>query len=258
MAALATQRWLIVLPLAYLVFRKYMKLSYSLILIFLIAGIFLHLSLAATGTLYRYEAYLFFSSIVIMGLLFCKYGKEIWTAQRMQFRFLFGLLLFFLFFPIALRGVTAIARTGQASINIFDQQYQMAQFSKKYYYNSTIAANDIGALAYFTNATIVDLWGLATIDVTKSKKKGYWTPRFLDSLCRAKDVKIAMVYDSWFSDSLTRHWKKAATWQIQNNIICGDDIVSFYSLDTLGKAALYKNLKAFQSLLPSSVEVKYY
>jgi len=258
MGALATQRWMIVLPLACLVFKKYLPLSYTFILLLLTGGTLLHLSLAATGTLYRYEAYLFFSSLVIVALLFFKYGKEVFATQSWQLSCMSALLLFFLFFPVVLRGLTAIDKTKQGCINIFDQQYQMGQFSRKYYYNSTIAANDIGAIAYYTDARIVDLWGLATIEVAKSKKHHYWTPQFLDSLCKTRGVKTAMIYDSWFSDSLTSRWKKAATWKIQNNVICGDDTVSFYAVDSTNYSTLSKNLRRYQSSLPASVEVMYY
>ena len=164
----------------------------------------------------------------------------------------------FLFFPVVLRSTTALDKTAQACINIYEQQYQMAEFTKKYYDNSTIALNDIGAIGYYTNAKIVDLWGLADIAVTRSKKQHYWAPEFLDSLCRANQVQTAIIYDVWFTDSLTRKWSKAATWQIQNNVICGDSKVSFYSLDSSSKNTLQQKLKEFESQLPASVEIKYY
>jgi hypothetical protein len=259
MAALATQRWLIILPLLYLIFRKYLRPSYSFILIFLMAATILQLSLASTGYLYRYEAYLFFCSILITAVLFYKYGIQLFKGlSAVATRIVVLVLAFFLFFPVVLRSITALDKTGQASKNIYDQQYQMARFSKKYYSNSAIAANDIGALSYFTDASIVDLWGLATNAVTKSKKDKYWTPQFLDSLCKANAVEVAIIYDSWFSDSLTSRWKKAATWQIQNNVICGDDVVSFYSLDSSKHSSLLQNLKEYQPQLPPSVVVRYY
>lgn len=258
MAALATQRWVIILPLLYLLFRKRLRPSYSFILIFLIAATILQLSLASTGWLYRYEAYLFFCSIVISGVLFYKYGKDAFVHYPVRLHILTLVLVFFLFFPVVLRSITALAKVDRACKNIYDQQYQMAQFSKKYYTQSAIAANDIGAVSYFTNGDILDLWGLASIEVTKSRENRYWTPDFLDSMCRAKGVKLAMVYDSWFSDSLTNRWQKVATWQIQHNVICGDDIVSFYAINPADKESLIRSLKGYEPFLPVSVQVKYY
>jgi len=257
-AALATQRWTLILPLSYLLFRKYMRPSHSFILIFLMICIIIQLGLDAVGWLYRYEAYLFFCSTVITAFLFFKYGKQVFVNSSRDSRIVLTLLLFFLFFLILLRSATAINKVGQACRNIYDQQYQMAQFSKRYYDTGTIAANDIGAVSYYSNATITDLWGLASTEVTRNIKNKNWTPKFLDSLCKVKRVEVAMIYDSWFSDSLTNRWKKLATWQIQNNVICGDDIVSFYSVDTTNSALLVQHLRDFQPSLPTSIQVKYY
>jgi hypothetical protein len=259
LAALATQRWLIILPLLWLIFRKTLKPAESFIFIFLTAATIIQLSLAATGYLYRYEAYLFFNSIVFTAYLFYNYGRGVLTdINSVTLRIVSLILVFFLFFPIALRSVTALAKAHQACINIFDQQHQMATFSKQYYNNTPIAANDIGAVGYYTDAKIVDLWGLADNEVAKSKKAKYWTPVFLDSLTKANKAPIAMVYDVWFNDSLRNHWKKAATWQIQNNVICGDDVVSFYAIDSFHYNMLLNNLKKYQKQLPPSVNVLYY
>jgi hypothetical protein len=259
MASLATQRLMIIVPLLYLVFRKYLTSSYTFILIFLFAATILQLSFASTGYLYRYEAYLFFCLMIITPVLFYKYGRPVLNDLISGIsKFIAFALVFFLLFPVVLRSITALDKTSQGCINIYDQQYQMALFSKKYYNQSAIALNDIGAMAYFTDARIVDLWGLANTEVTKSKKNHYWTPPFLDSLCRSKQVAMGIIYDTWFPDSLTKRWNKVASWQIQNNVICGDDSVSFYSLQPFSQDILRQRLKEFEPQLPGSVKVKYY
>lgn len=259
MAALATQRLLIILPLVYLVFKKYVRPPYSFIIIFLFGATVLQLSFASTGYLYRYEAYLFFGFMIIFPLIFFKYGKEVLRLLDSYISKISALALtFFLFFPVVLRSATAMDKTAQACINIYDQQYQMALFAKKYYDKSSVALNDIGAVGYFTDAKIVDLWGLASIEVAKSKKQHYWTAGFLDSLCRSNGVKMAIIYDSWFSNALTSKWNKVASWNIQNNVICGDSMVSFYAVETTSRDTLRQQLEAFQPQLPASVEVKYY
>lgn len=257
--ALATQRLLIILPLIYLLFRRRLAPSYFFILIFLFGAAILQLSFASTGYLYRYEAYLFFCSMVIIPVLFYKYGRSVLPKLDSIISKLVALVLvIFLFFPIVLRSVTALDKTVQACLNIFDQQYQMARFTNRFYNKGNVALNDIGAVGYYTDAHIVDLWGLASIEVAKSKKEHYWTPPFLDSLTAAEKVQYSIIYDSWFPDSISKTWSKAATWKIQNNIICGDSIVSFYAIDSAQKGLLQQRLHSFEPELPSSVEVKYY
>jgi len=260
MASLATQRLMLILPLLYLLFRRYISSSYTFILILLFAATILQLSFASTGYLYRYEAYLFFCFMIVMPVLFYKYGRYVLNdLNSFPSKAIALVLAFFLFFPVVLRSTSALDKAAQACINIYDQQYQMALFTKKYYNQDPIALNDIGAIAYFTNAGIVDLWGLANVEVTRSKKQHYWTPDFLDSLSRSKKVSLAIIYDVWFSDSLTRRWTRVASWKIRNNVICGDDTVSFYSLDSSSQTTLRQRLKEFErQQLPGSIGVRYY
>ena len=259
MAALATQRLLIILPLLYLVFKKYLTRTYSYILVFLFGTTILQLSFASTGYLYRYEAYLFFCFMIIVPVLLFKYGKEVFTnVGSLASKVAVLAIAFFLFFPLMLRGITALNKTTQACINIYDQQYQMAMFTRKFYNQNSVALNDIGAVGYFTDSRIIDLWGLADVRVTKSKKQHYWTAPFLDSLSRASDVQLAIIYDSWFPGPLLKLWNKVATWEIQNNVICGDSLVSFYALNSDSKDLIRQQLKSFEEKLPSTVQVKYY
>jgi hypothetical protein len=257
---LATQRLLIILPLAWFVFRKFIRerVAYGYILLILTSCTLLQLSFASTGWLYRYEAYLIFCSVAILGLLVYKYGREIIRLNGISACLMLGVLLFGLLFPLVLRSVSAFSKTSTASINIYQQQYQMGLFLHQYYDQQVIAINDIGAVSYLTSGPDLDLWGLGNIKVARSRKNQYWTPDFLDSLCKASHAKFAIVYKTWFSDSLLNRWTKVASWQIQNNVICGEDRVYFYAIDPSSAAGLKKNLKAFAPGLPGTVSVSYF
>ena len=259
MASLATQRLAIAIPLLYFLFRKFMRPSYGFILIGLFGAVLLQLAFASTGYLYRYEAYLFFCFMIITPLLFYRYGRELLGSLDTLVSKLLAIgFAFFLFFPVILRAASGMQKGFQASVNIYDQQYQMTRFIRQYYDSSTVALNDIGAVSYFSNAKVVDLWGLADVEVTRSKKDGYWNTEFIDSFSRRNGVEFAIIYDTWFPESLPGKWHKVATWQIQNNVICGDDEVSFYALDEASKIKLAQNLRAFGQQLPPSVSVRYY
>jgi len=257
---LATQRLLIILPLTWFLFRKYFRerMAYGYILLMLTACTVLQLAFASTGWLYRYEAYLVFCSVTIIGVLVYKYGREVLQEATFFGCCMMAVILFGLLFPLVLRSTAAFTKTGTACINIYGQQYQMGQFLHRYYDRDAVAANDIGAVSFFTSGPDLDLWGLGNIKVAKSKKGGYWTPEFLDSLCRETHVKLAIVYDDWFDDALLQRWTKVATWQIQNNVICGGDTVSFYAMDKDSGPDLKRNLTEYAKSLPPDVTVKYY
>ena len=258
--SLATQRLLLILPLTYLMFKKFLadKNSYAQIILVLTVCTLLQLSFASTGWFYRYEAYLVLCSVVIISLIVYKYAKPFISSINKKVYPAIIFVFLILIFPLVLRSAAAYTKAKQACINIYEQQNQMGNFIKKYYDTDTVAVNDIGAVSYFKQNGVVDLWGLADIDVAKSKRNNYSTPAFLYNLANKKDVKLAVVYDSWFDSSLLKKWQKVATWQIKNNVICGDSIVSFYAVKNNIASALKTNLEDYQKLLPADVNVKYY
>lgn len=258
--ALATQRLLLILPIIFLFFRNEIKnlVSYKLVIIILLACTVLQLSFASTGWFYRYEAYLILCSTIILSILAVKYFKVWYVKQNRALMPLVLIVVFFLFFPLILRSTAAYAKASQACVNIYEQQYQMGNFVKKYYNTSTIAVNDIGAVSYFNQAKVLDLWGLANIEIAKAKKSNNCTPQFLSNITNNENVDFTIVYDSWFDSALLNKWQKVATWQIKNNVICGDATVSFYAVKANAAASLKTNLLTYQQLLPKDIKVEYY
>jgi hypothetical protein len=257
---LATQRLLIALPVTYLLFTGYIKQKSAFFYMFvmLVLGTLLHLAFAGTGWFYRYEAYLIMCSAVVLSTVIYKYGKALIREKFKYAGVLIAVLLFALFFPLILRSTAAYTKAKQACVNIYQQQYQTASFIKKHYNGAVIAANDIGAISYYADIKVVDLWGLGSIDVAKSKKGKYWTPSFLDSLVRKEEVKMAAVYDEWFDPAVLQRWTKVATWKIQNNVICGGDVVSFYVINSADSTELKNKLLDYQKSLPADNKVVYY
>ncbi len=258
-STIATKYLLIILPLSYLFFEEPLKKNarYSYVLIILIFCTFLQIIFASTGWFYRYEAYLVMSSLVILSVLLYKYGSGVLSGFKRQPR-MTGFFMFVLLLPAVLRSSDAFLRSSRACVNIYDQQFQMAKFLKTYYDNQPVAANDIGAISYYKKERPVDLFGLANIEVVRSVKNHYFSADFLDSLSKSKHVVIAVVYESWFSDSLLTRWDKVASWTIPDNVVCGDSKVTFYALDKANIPDLKKNLQEYQPGLPAGILVKYF
>lgn len=256
----AVQRLLAILPLAWLLFFRKMRdnPSWRTILLLLTAGVILHLALAGTGKFYRYEAYLILCPVVIIAAMLSRYGRELLGRRNVVAYALAAVLAFFLFFPLLLRSTAALTKAKRACINIYEQQYQMGRFFGRSYPADALAANDIGAVSFYTQGYIFDLWGLGNIEVARSKKGGYWTADFLQHLAAQKGVKVAALYDSWLQSSLPSGWKKIATWQIRDNVVCGDDTVSFYAADETQAITLKQNLQSYEPSLPAGVKVQYY
>jgi hypothetical protein len=258
-ATTVTQHLLIILPLTYLLLATPLKkaVRHSYMLVMLITATVLQLTLAATGWFYRYEAYLVLCTVYILLLLWYQYKPELMPRLR-AYPLAGGFLLFALFLPMVYRSAAAYSKAARACLNIYDQQYQMAKFLHAYYDDEVIAVNDIGAVSYFKKEKNLDLWGLADIKVARSRKENYCSPFFLDSLSRSEKAGVAIIFDSWFSDSLRSKWEKVATWTIPDNVICQDSTVTFYSIDKSRTGELRTKLQQYQPSLPYGVHVRYF
>ena len=258
--AQATQRLLIILPLCYFFLQRRLKTRAAIHPAFAILSltVLLHLCFASTGKFYRYESYLMFCSGIAIGQAICEKLSFPALKKNLLSVAMISLLGFALCFPLLLRSSAALSKTRQACFNIYEQQFQMAQFLSEHYPNTSFAANDIGAVSFYTKGTVVDLWGLGSNAIARSRKNGYWNDDFLDSTTRHAGARLAIIYDSWFKNTLGNKWTKLASWQIQNNVVCGDDIVSFYAINTADSAAIKTGLRSYQMKLPPTVNVTYY
>jgi hypothetical protein len=79
----------------------------------------------------------------------------------------------------------------------------------------------------------------------------------LSKLATQKQTNAVMIYDSWIDKSIPSEWVKVGEWQIFNNVVCGDDFVSFYALNTAEVPGLLKRLHSFEKALPATVAVHY-
>jgi hypothetical protein len=215
---------------------------------------------AATVTLswfYRYEAYLIVLGTLHIGkLLLYRLQQNGWSGLRRHAGM--TLVAVVLLYSLPIRGLNSLRNSIRAIYNVYEQQYQMGQFLKTYYYNQTVAANDIGAISYYANLQTIDLWGLGNNEVMKARRHQYWNNDFLQQLTRQTHTRLAVMYDSWFDKDLSKPWFKCATWQLPYAYSVGDAKVSFYAMTEAEAATLKNNLKAFESNLPGDIKVEYY
>jgi hypothetical protein len=128
----------------------------------------LHVQLAKWGYLFRYEAYLV--AALVVGL------AQAWALLRRSepsHRLAaLALLAAVAAVPLAQRTVLAATQAPQAAKNIHEQQHQMALFVQRHRPTASIALNDIGFVSYLSDVALLDLVGLATLDVAKARLAG--------------------------------------------------------------------------------------
>lgn len=229
-----------------------------------IATALLHLQfVGANIRFFRYESYLIALWIFGVGIwlnkllpiqLSLKNRKD--TISRY---IALATLAFIVLFPISWRAIRAIRTIPKAAKNIYEQQYQMGLFFKKFYEGEAVAVNDIGAVNFLADVKCVDLWGLANLKVGELRRKRQYTSQKIDEITKERGVKVAIVYDDWFTKDLPTvknlplRWVKVGSWQVKKNFMLGGDTVSIYAVDPSEVQNLISNLKAFAQYLPKDV-----
>ena len=229
------------------------KISKNAVPIVVFCGFIVHLLFANFGWMIRYEAYL----VVIILFAIAPFADGLFQKDigDKLMRFTMIILLLITFY---LRFVPMLKYQPMASKNIFDQQIQLADFLHRYYKNSRVVANDIGAITYFNNIHLLDTYGLGSIEVAKLRKEdhGKFTDNknlqdYIYATARSQDFEVALVFDKWVK--MPDYFSKVGTLTIQDNYICGGTTVSFYSVKKENTEKLRNQLTEFSKKVPKDV-----
>jgi hypothetical protein len=217
-----------------------------------------HLEFVGNGSLYRYDAYLCPLGILYLALqvpvvapggLFPAFTSARVVARNLAWSALAMLLLF----PLAEKGARLLWFAPQCTSNIFEQQYQMGLFVRRYYQGLTVALNDIGAVNFLADIHCLDLWGLANREIAAAKQKHTYQMSDIARLSKQSGTRIAIIYDDWFTGAIPPEWVRVGQWTIQHNIIAGGETVSFYAVDPAETAHLTECLRDYSPHLPGDV-----
>lgn len=216
----------------------------------------LHMLFASVGWFYRYDAYLILTGILVAGwvadsaLDHANSAVQAGGPIRKTASILFGI---FLLLPLAVRAELAHYQYSGAVKNIHDQQYQMGLFMREYYPGSVVAANDIGAINFLADVKTLDLYGLGSLEVARLRRNGAYDSDAIRELAADQDVEIIVIYKSWYGENIPPEWEEVGSWQIADNVVCADDLVSFYVRDDAYKREAISHLRGFASSLPPDV-----
>lgn len=235
--------------------RQNVRVRSLLLMVF--GATMLHLALADVTWVYRYESYLIAASIAVVAcsLPLLKIRRDWLAVTALLICGLAG------FQMLSFRTVQAQGSLPYRSLAIFSQQVQMARFLGRYYQHSAVAANDIGAISYFANVDCLDLMGLGDKTVFWLAHQGVYSTRLISALATARHVKVAIVYDPWFTSgavpvpSLPASWTRVERWTTPYGFYLGGDTVSFYATDPSEVDGLKQSLAGYASSLPPDVRI---
>lgn len=241
--------------------RQFWKFEHVLLVAY-IAMALAHAQFGRIGHFFRYEAYLIAVGVFVLAF---SIGDAFDALKQWMMvsrgRALAGsvvlLIAVQLTIPFFTRCFLALPLIGPSSQNIYQQQYQMGLFLQRYYDGKTVAANDIGAICYLADIHLVDLVGLGSVDIYQLRKSNTYDTERVQRLCAQRGVSLAVAYELWLQlggmPGFQQKWKLAGRWKIPDNIVCGSDIVSFFSVDPSGEQQLKEDLGKFSRTLPRDV-----
>ncbi|REC64021.1 hypothetical protein DRF65_00075 [Chryseobacterium pennae] len=197
---------------------------------------------------YRYEAYLLtgFAMAIVPKLKIYFKERQFLVKKNRTIAALIVFSMGALILKIGL--VSFLIVTG--SKNIYEQQIQSARFLKKYYNQSKVMANDIGAVSYFTDIHLFDFVGLGSKEIVplrmKKRKVDAEVECFLTKYSAENNYTLAVAYDEWMDGHTPKNWRKAAVLTISGrNAVLGRDHVYIYSIDPAIHDALKAHVRSF-------------
>lgn len=206
---------------------------------------------------YRYENYLMISLLLVLVPIISNFFAN-FRNHILQFNinnivfgficsmiFIIGLYRFYYYNKVLL----------QSSGNIYRQQIQMSTFLHEFYKNKTVAANDIGAISYFSEVNLVDLIGLGSTNVVKFYDENRALPlnslqekekHFFRKLLHDKNCNVIVIYKEWFENSIPENWIPVASWTGEKGYGPAINTVVFYAQNKKEAFELKTKLKKFK------------
>ncbi len=232
--------------------KKYLRLAPGM---FFLMIVFAHGALINMEWFYRHAAYLIALGVWALEAAAPPGGWTLRLPAHAAARIATGVLAMLLAYPFIGRASGALLHTPPAARNIYEMQYQMAMFLNRYYPAGPVAANDIGAVSFYNEFPLLDLYGLASMDVARAKLGGTYDTKMIERLVRESGAEVVVVYDYWFDryGGLPGSWAKVGEWHFTDCYVCGGDVVSFYAPDPAQADALRAQLAEFSRSLPERV-----
>lgn len=216
-----------------------------------IIGALLHLQFANLGWFFRYEMYL-----VVLGVLVVAPFRPRLTRSGPDL--VAAAMLVLTAVPLVVRAEEAHRRAPRATREIAIQQVEMAHFLARYYNGRVVAVNDIGAISWYTDVTIFDLWGLADVATARLLIRGTLDGPTIARMATERSVAVALVYDEVLGKPGPNGkvppppgWTKVATWKMSRNVVAANWQVTIYSVGAGEEAALREHLREFAPGLPA-------
>jgi hypothetical protein len=219
----------------------------ALVAVFVVAAL-IHVQFGLTGiaTLYRYEAYLVVLGIVANAAALAEHLRAAKPLRSSVFNTrtaLTAILVCVLLYQCDIDTREAV----DTAAWVYRSSYQVGLFLRHHPQPGTPMLSAIGPTTYLNDVQILDLDGLANIDVTRSIRAGTFDVTAVARAARLHDGRMAAVQT--LGTPIPTAWLCVAQWRD----VVDQGTTFFYALDPRDATALAADLAAFDSALPDRV-----
>lgn len=261
----------------------------QLAVIMFLGTTFFHLQFAMLGWFYRYESYVIALGIFVVALTLVQHLTRKDTLEDVEadepprgagWRIVpqWIAILLLAFFPamiLAKRGAIALLETPKAMHDRYLEHVQLARFVHRFYDDGPIVINDVGAMAFFSNARVLDMYGLASLEpirfrreagrsakdapggaATRQRSKAAYGKEKLERWAKERKAKIAILQVAWkeVHENIPASWIEVGRWEMPRNVAFPEDtITAFYAVDPAEAPRLAASLREFAAKLPEEI-----
>jgi hypothetical protein len=132
---------------------------------------------------------------------------------------------------------------------------------QRYYDDEAVVANDIGAIAYLSDAKVLDIVGLGSNEPIAFRRGGTaYDASDVERWARKRGARIALVkveLEPWRA-LVPKDWKRVVTWRLPRNNVFNDHLLSFYARDGASARQLESRMREFAVTLPPEIKLEFH
>lgn len=168
-----------------------------------------------------------------------------------------GLSLLIIVLALTTRNLYAFRESERDSLGIYRMKYPIAQFAHRYYYRYGIVSDDVGMISFQTDGRYLDLSGIASTKIARSRVDNFFGPALIHQLSKAQNSQVAIISDR-YDKPLPDSWIRTGEWEMTGHDPSEKRTVSFYAMDAEAAKRLRKNLEEYTHFLPQGLTVEYF
>jgi len=189
----------------------------------------LHQMLVKDSWLGRYHAYLMALGVLVLAISTSALCEVVLPKRLRVGVWLLGGMLVLLLLQGGMSRAAVWYRMPQVSWEIHAQMRQAARFAAEVEHGEAVVLNDVGCTLYFTDAPVLDIYGLTSWEVANLGGGAHMTSADIAALSQRRQAKMAVLYPEWFQSRLPLSWVAVGEWETPSRCYAAETVVRVFA-----------------------------